>query len=806
MWQNRIRAHRVDYVSDLSEWSVDNPVVESTSPSGYTGGYRRLIVPSHNTESYQWIAQTQQMFARGEWRVREVDYENAPLGREVHAASPYRWWLGLLAWLNHLSTGRPLGQAVERAALYADPTLQILLLLSATVFAARYFGSLAASLLACGIVGLFPFGGGFIPGAPNQHGLVQAVALWSLLPLLVGMKKGCHNRADTMPERRRLNSPANRWFFLGGALGGLGLWLSVGSQLPLLLGIALGAVGSAWIIRRNASGANRTESTRIFPWRAWALGGAIVSVTGYLLEYFPHHLKLQLGVNNPLFALAWLGLGELLAQTTEWIQGQKPRWTRRDVAFTVLAALAVGLVPALMSYQHRTLGGQEGPAALRLSLIGGVIAPTFLKWISRDGINAVVWATCLPLTLGLIAAALTFRPGSGRRFAPVALALGPVVAALILAGHQLWWWNLVDASVLALLVAATAALSEPATRSPFWWGWCAIAAVLLIPGFIQLWPKPTSEDPSTLTDLEGESYIERDLAHWLANQVGSSGGRVLASPNLTTALSFYGGLSGLATFNWENDQGTTVAVRMVSALSRDEALALLSSRGVTHIILPSWDTFLDDYASMGMRTSIGSERFDQSFLGQLHRWDLPPWLRAIPYPLPATAGADRSVVIFEVVEEQDPSAALGRLTEYFIEMQQLDRAAATAQELQRFPGDVGALATLVQVETARGDPTAATATFTKLLPFVSRSVHRSMPLDRRVSLAVVLAQQKRTELAKEQMVRCLADLDEARLRSLTTVSLYRFELLCKLYGLHIPDPRLEELARSLLRPELRARL
>ena len=81
-----------------------------------------------------------------------------------------------------------------------------------------------------------------------------------------------------------------------------------------------------------------------------------------------------------------------------------------------------------------------------------------------------------------------------------------------------------------------------------------------------------------------------------------------------------------------------------------------------------------------------------------------------------------------------------------------------------------------------------------------------MPWDRRVSLAIMLARGKQMDLAREQVRRCLKEVDEAKLRWLSTGSLYRLQVLCKAYGLPIADQRLRELARDLLPPELRSRL
>jgi hypothetical protein len=81
-----------------------------------------------------------------------------------------------------------------------------------------------------------------------------------------------------------------------------------------------------------------------------------------------------------------------------------------------------------------------------------------------------------------------------------------------------------------------------------------------------------------------------------------------------------------------------------------------------------------------------------------------------------------------------------------------------------------------------------------------------MPFDRRLSLAVLLAQQKQNNLAEEQTRCLLSEVDDTKLRSVTTLSLYRFHLLLKRYNLQLPSPQLTELARNLLRPDLQSRL
>lgn len=805
VWTDYERAQRVQYVSSVDR---EDAVVDAASPTGYEGGMRWLIVPEHNSHSYQWIAETQQMLARREWRVRRVDYENAPFGREVHSASPYRWWLGLVAWCDHAVSSGPLGLSVERAALFADPLLHLLLFVGATIFVARRFGAFPAALLSLGLATMFPLAGAFLPGVPDYGGLALACALWSVLPLLAGVggvvpaavpPTGGEPAAVKFARHRRRT---RLWFIIAGVAGGLGLWVSAAIQVPILAGIALGGMLAAWVTRGSAK-ANPDDASVMTPWREWALGGAIACLFAYLVEYCPAHMDLRLQVNHPLHGLAWLGVGELLSRTGSWLKQGKLSWNRRDAGALALAALGVAALPVAMalSRTHAFLAGD--PLALRLTnLPNGVVAENLLAWIVRDGLTVTAGATCVPLLLvGPVIWLLAHRgTGLGPRTA-LAIALGPTSVVLVLAFVQLRWWNLFDAMLLTLMVAATAAMRPTISFHRNRWLWSGLVGLILVPGLIQLLPPAGAGGKSEFTKLEVEGLLERALAHWIAAHAGPGGAVILAPPDRTVSLCFYGSLRGLGTPNWENREGLAATTRIVSATTADEAQALLGQRGVTHIIIPSWDSDLDEFARWTL------SRPEDSFIHALHHWELPPWLRPLPYKLPTIAGFEgQSVVIFTVTDETDRAAALSRLAEYFVEMEQNDLAASAALALQRYPADLEALVAIAQVAKARGDAAGFAKAFSELQSILSGGFDRALPWDRRVSLAVVLVQGERADLAREQVRRCLTELDATRLRSLTTAALFRLQTLSRTFELKISDPKLRELAAQLLPTELRHRL
>lgn len=780
-----IRVRRIDFVSDVA--GNPAPAPSGVAPERRPDWQPRLVVPGHHNESFEWLDQTRQMFARREWRVRYVDYEDAKAGHEVYASSPYRWWLGLLAGCYHGVTGIPLGPSLEWVALFADPLLLLILGAATTVFVARRFGVMAAAFASTALATLFPLAAEFLPGVPDDHGLAQACALWSVLPLLAGAARN-----------------SRRWFVAGGVAGGLGMWISVSRELPILFGVGVGALLAAWISRAAAKAAPSAERPSL-PWRAWSTAGAATCLAAYLVEFFPSHTGgWELRVIHPIFGVAWLGAGELLARTTAWIEGERPRRSLRGAAAWVLAGAALASLPAAMRI-GRSLGFLSVDlASMRLSLLpAGAAAPNFWAWLMENGFNHALSAAVLPLLIVVPSVVFLFLPkiaGTAPRIA-IALALGPVVVAGGFAIRQISWWNGVDAALLALLVAAAAAL-RGAPRPRLVAGLAAaFAALLLLPGAVQLWPSAEGQTRDGLSEGEVIGLVERDLAYWLAKHVGSQGAVALAPPNETTTLYYYGGIRGLATFGWDDFDGFQAAVRIASATTPEEAQELIGLHGATHIIIPSWDPFMDVFANIGEGQVAGT------FLARLHQWNLPPWLRPVPYLLPTIAGFEgQSVVILEVVDEQDDATAASRLAEYFVDMGQLDLAAKAARLLRRFPADLGALLARVQVATALDQADELAATLDLLMRRISGGADRDLPWDQRVALAVVLVQAHHVDLARPRLRQCIAELDEEKLRSLSTILLYRLQVLRKALNLEISDPALRALSLELLPPDLRSRI
>lgn len=778
---------RADQLSALAGGEMI--VADPASPTGHADGLRRLVLPEANPGAFQAIAQTQRMLARSEWRIRHTDADNAPTGRPVYAPSPYRWWLGAVAWVDSRVTGRPLGQSVERATILSGPILHCVLLVAATIFALRFFGTLAAGLLAAALALVFPLAGNFLSPLAGDRELAQVLAVWAVLPLVAAVVAprgaGC----------------ARRLFAAGGVAGGLLLWLEVSFAAPLLAGCAVGGLLAAWV-QRSPAGTPPADAGAGLPWRAWAWAGAVTSLAAYFAEYAPAHLAgWRLAWNHPLYALAWLGGGELLHRGARWWgEGRRPEGKGAWVVVG-LAALACAALPVALA---RTAGdGVFGPRGYtwRLSLLPETDhAADLFSWMFGAP-NAQIVAALLPAVLLLPAGwCLWSGRAAGIRRA-VALALGPALVLLVLGGWHLSLWAARDAALLGLLAALTAAAAERSRAAVV--AWSTLVAAALVPALVAVWPKGTGATGEVaVSDQEFEQLLLRDLARWLVERAPENGPIVLAPPAMTSALYYFGGVRGLGSLDPESRDGYAAAVRICGTTSSDEGEALSRKRELTHVLLPSWDGTLDEYSR------LGNSRPEKSLVALLHNWLPPRWLRPVPYVVPQTEGAGRrTLAVFEVTEVQEQAVALARLTEYFVEMGRLEEAGMAAAALgHAFAEDPNALVARGAAAGARGDKVELDSLLQALRPMLERGEDEDLPWDRRVALAVLLAQARQTELAKPRIAECVATIDEARVLSLSTMTLFRLQLIAKAYGVPIEDAAVRERARKLLPAEMRARL
>jgi hypothetical protein len=810
---SRMRA--IQLLTDLRVPGSAPPAEDPESPSGYALGVRNLVLPNLGVDGYHWILQTQRMLAGDGARIRWVDYDDAPHGREVHWSSSFRWWLAGLAWLHSKASEEPLAISVERVAPYASTLLLAAILLTVTPLVAWRFGALPAVLFVLALPAVHPVYELFATGYPDHHGMAAVFGMLAVLFLVAGgagwlyvPHAGAKQPAQGawLPDRRC----ARRWFIASALAGGAGLWVSASATVPVLIGIGLGAVAAGLCARGARHDAESFDPTLF---RVWGAAGFCASLAFYLLEYFPSHFGIRLEVNHPFYALAWLGAGDWLCRACRWLQGG--RWTesRSDLLGAIASLLAVAILPAcLVLARERTF----------------VVSDPFLWMLHEDYINefrglfrqirdnpiraTLASYSLLPLLgvpmLALAASARLARPWK----ALLLFALLPGVVTFALAVGQSRWLGTSCAVWLAALVTTSAATTLPGTGFRWTLGWKLAAAMFLIgvylpfPYFVApLQMLASSERRAEISFADLTGVASRDVAHRLRHRLGDRRGIVASGPTVTTSLIHHGGLDGVGTLYWENIEGLKAMADLFGAPSEGRALELIEQRGITHIVVFSWDPFVEEYARLARGLRAHEPAPADAFalrlvLGFLERQSLPRWLRPIAHALPPDAAFQGHwVLIFEVAPEQTEDVALVRVAQFLMDKGMPREAESKLRlALERDPRSLPASIALASLQSALGRTEESEAALERVRAGLDRT--DELDLDDRVDLARVLTRAGDTAEAAEQIDAALAIADERSLRRLRPAALHELLELADQLQVSASRPQAVRAAADLLDP------
>jgi hypothetical protein len=806
------------------------PEVDRDSPSGYRGGTHRIVLPE--TDSYFWLLQAEQALAGGELRVRTTELDNAPTGREVHWAGFQRWWLSGLAALDRLAhSDLTMPQSLERVAPWANTALLVVYLLALTPLVAGRFGAVPAAVLCLGCVAVFPFYRYLRVGFLDHHGpailSAQACVLLAILGGAGWVRTDQMDPARATPEQRALwdwlpdARAARRWFVASGLAGALGLWISAATLAAVLLGVGLGGLlGVALSARGWTPPATVRLQSSLF--RVWGISGAAASAALYLLEYFPVHVGMRLEVNHPLYALAFLGGGDLIARVLERVADRtRPRaslWIAADLGL-ILALPAVVLAtgtrsflprdPVLWTLHNRYINEFLDLATVvqaltpsqvigRVSLVVLVALPiAALLWSSTlDGAARIVWRTLVLALVGASAAYawaffLGLSGGAGAeavvgtgaavgswfvlplvgqpsRLAPpwlaaLMLVALPAVVMLVLGLAQERWLGVAAALWLAALVVASAVWtrSRPSLSSSVSSRALTGALVLLA---LVISPAFALREPYSPPN---SAVIARDASLWLRRRLGAERGVVFAGPSATSDMIWFGGFRGLGTLYWENLEGLRASAEICGATDDASARALLARHGVTHVAAYAWDGGLEQL-QLSIDAAPGAPGWPRGSSGGIQGMclheprDLPPWLEPLPYVPPTVAGYVHPVVrLFEVVDEPPPEVGLVRLARYYQALKDPRMEEALARSLELRPSVAG-LAMAAQLRSARGDRAGADVTIDGLRGALL-GAEPVEPADR-LEAAIALALGRDGAGAAGQLEMALSKADEQALR------------------------------------------
>lgn len=782
LWDATVRARHVLAVTASYGVTVDHPASAPESPAGYADGRRSLVMPLGAADTAHWIMQTQAMIATGEWRIRRVDYDNAPDGREVHWAAPFHWWLAGLAWIDHGLSGRPPGQSVERAVIYSGPVMLGLLLAGLASFLWRRFSVLAAALGALGLVAVYPFYLDFAAGYADHHGLVNICGLLTVLFLAAGAGE-------------ETSAGARRWFALSGLAGGTGLWISAATQAPVLLGLGLGVLAAGGLARGAAARPAWLNEPGLF--RFWGLVGGGVSIAAWLLEYFPDHLGLRLEVNHPLHAAAWIGGGEVLRVALLALRDGPLALSGRDRVAGAVGVTLVALLPVVLALTATKTFLVADSFLWRLHA-QHIAEFQGLDRILRRGFNWVLAALWLPMLLpGPALWRALRRATSAAERASLALVLGPALLAWLMGWNQVRWLSLAFALTVPVVAVFFRTGEGERTRNVFL-GWLAAGVLLFGPGLTKAVQRTLAAVEFTTEDIR--SLAERDVAHWLRLRGGAGRMVVAASPSVTNKLIYHGGVTGVDTLYWENLTGLKRAAELFAAPTPEAAREIAGRLGLTHIVFLSWGAFEPTLVRLQRGLPEDAPLPADTFAARLLGSPVPPpWLRAVPFKLPKhPALAGEQVRIWEITPEQTPAAAVARAADYYLELGMLDHAEELASTLVQFENQLAPMVMLAAIASRDNDREGFAAVFERVRANLPQAP--ALALDEHIHLVVVLTVGRRPDLAQAQLRSAMAKVDERSLRQLSLGTLTDLLALSDGLKVPLPAPELQQLAESLLPP------
>jgi len=656
-------------------------------------------------DGYTWNRHAENLGKDGDLRLRFTDMDNAPDGREVHWNSGFAWYLRGLGEVYRAFTGDTLRNSIFRMSIWANPILLVVAIGIFSTLSARRFGPLCGTVIAIGMVAVPTFYEGFLPAYPDHHGLIA----FALLGMLFGIAWAgagwvqVESGDDFVPPHSL--KQARHGIIFSAICGAAGLWISA-----LSTAIVLGAIGMAAVVSALASRwLVRKDGCQFHPelWKLWALWGAGGSFVFYLIEYFPNHMSMRLEVNHPLYALAWIGGGWIIAEVSGWLN----RSVTKPVAFPwaklILPLACCAVLPLAMLIGGSAVYIPNDPFLGRLWKNIAELLPL----ITRINMGGLTWQVAVGWYPALIVASFVimfFRSvGPGTKTTLVCL----IVPILIITGLQLYqvrWgmlagplyiglagiiipqvWRLVPASPVARSLGAVVLLGfgflfvQPSFRN----------------AFVGAWSQYRSPENLQLTPGQGLALLHRQMARTLLDDANGKPIVLLSSPNSSCLLSSIGGFQTVGTLYWENVDGLKKAAEALNAQTDEEGLALIQKLGVTHVSVMSWENFIEPFFGI----LYPERRPDKTFANSVGKKmlidrSIPSWSRPLVFPPnELSKGLQQQILLLRVAPDQSPQEAEFHLAKFIqhAEGNPVRAEITYRQLLDQFPANVVVRAELV---------------------------------------------------------------------------------------------------------------
>lgn len=594
---------------------------------------RQQVIPARYADAQMWVRHAEAARAAGVARVRTTSVDNAPDGREVHWSSALAGLLRGAAVGQRAVAGESRTVPVEGVLWWFNVPLFFAVIVGLSAWAAMRLGPGAGAILAAAMVGHPGFYETFAPMYVDHHGLANAAVAGLVLGAVFMV--GGHRGALVGGRRAAVFSAA---------CGSVGLWLSAATVLP-----AIALVGVGGVLAGLGRGRGEVPAEGAFDgraWRWWGRAGAAGSVLCYLFEYAPANFGLRLEVNHPLYALAWWGGAEVVALWGEWRAGQV---AGRGVAGRAwLPLLAVAAPAAAIAGGGVAVFAVSDPfvGAMRHFVAEGMSLPALVR---RFGMQAVAGEVAIAAAV-LAPAAWRWRRSAEARAA--LLLAGCVALGFVAMGvaEMRWWTTAAAAQVVVLALCAGTIVNGETVRR-----WALIGAVAgcLMPAAYRVWQDAGENRRGAVAEGDLLQPLYRDIAAALRASQPEGDIVVLANPNASAGVSYFGDFKTLGTLYWENTAGLRAAAEIFCGPT-EAAEGKMRARGVTHVVMIAQGNALGEYLQL-LRPGAGERELKASFGYRLLMApdNAPAWLQPIAFRrVPELASAGGALALFKVVTQQ----------------------------------------------------------------------------------------------------------------------------------------------------------
>jgi tetratricopeptide (TPR) repeat protein len=648
------------------------------------------VVPTNYADAQTWVRYALTFENDVPWQVRYTYNDNAPAGRDVHWSSGFAHLVYAGGKLRQMFTHEPTSLAIERMLPWFNLPLFVVVMVGLSAWIGRRAGAGAGVLTALGFIGMEAFYSGFSPHYVDHHGILTAATFGVVMgAVLMGggwWQAESESTAHLLPTSWEA---ARNAAILSGVAGGIGMWFSAASTIPAIALAGAGGLIATWFHGRSAQRDGAHFEADL--WRLWGRVGAGTSALFYLIEYAPHHLGFRLEVNHPLYALAWLGGAEIVALLCEYslatktVMRRPPAWR---FAWPLLAVLAAPLTiffggmkvfvvsdPFIAEIPKTVAEGM--PINLIMKAYGNQALYQYVNWNVIPFILATV-LLCLRrqrekhliLFAALVAVAFFAMTLMQIRWASGAsgphLCLLVVVLTALLNNRKL----LVRSAASATLLVGGRFIAEARQRVRLFRAAAGLFShrnlrlrwlmVLIIVGACFVPPAVTRINFINRTvaarvpdRMDLQQLLYRDVAMLIRNSQPTGDITLLASPNGSCGIGYYGNFKTIGTLYWENYAGMRAAAEIFSASSEDKARELIKTHGITHLAMISEESFLKQFFKILNPTGTDDE-FKKTFgYRLLVDMALPSWLRPIPYSPPGDIRSQNwRVILLQVVPPQ----------------------------------------------------------------------------------------------------------------------------------------------------------